>query len=79
MVAPLGELAGVDRALILTAWRAAGGWLSLVLPTDALGMAGLAPARVGFDQDLHFMLPLRAILVVVVLVVLVVLAIVTLA
>jgi uncharacterized ion transporter superfamily protein YfcC len=63
--APLGDFAGVDRSLVLTAWTAAGGWLILILPTNALLIAGLALARVGFDQYLKFMLPLMAILLVI--------------
>jgi uncharacterized ion transporter superfamily protein YfcC len=65
--APLGDFAGVDRALVVTAWSAAGGWLGLVLPTNALLMAGLALARVGFDQYLRFILPLMGILLVIIL------------
>jgi uncharacterized ion transporter superfamily protein YfcC len=63
--APLGDFAGVDRSLVLTAWTAAGGWLILILPTNALLIAGLALARVGYDQYLRFMLPLMAILLVI--------------
>jgi len=68
--APLGDFAGVDRALVVTAWSAAGGWLGLVLPTNALLMAGLALAKVGFDQYIRFMLPLMGILLVIILAVL---------
>lgn len=40
----------------------AGGWLGLVLPTNAILVAGLALGRVGFDAYLRFMAPLMAIL-----------------
>jgi uncharacterized ion transporter superfamily protein YfcC len=63
--APLGDFTGVDRSLVLAARTAAGGWLVLILPTNALLIAGLALARVGYDQYLKFMLPLMAILLVV--------------
>jgi uncharacterized ion transporter superfamily protein YfcC len=65
--APLGDFAGVDRSLVMTAWTAAGGWLILILilPTNALLIAGLALAGVGYDRYLKFMLPLMAILLVI--------------
>ncbi len=72
--APLGDFAGIDRSLVLTIWSVAGGWLLLILPTNALLIAGLALARVGFDQYLRFILPLMAILLAIVLAVLVVAA-----
>ncbi len=65
--APLGDFAGVDRSLILTTWSSAGGWLTLVKPTNAILIAGLALAKVGFDQYLRFMLPLMGMLLAVVL------------
>jgi uncharacterized ion transporter superfamily protein YfcC len=65
--APLGDFAGVDRSLVLTTWSSAGGWLLLVLPTNAILIAGLALAKVGFDQYLKFMLPLMGILLALVL------------
>ena len=65
--APLGDFAGVDRSLVLTTWSAAGGWLLLILPTNAILIAGLALAKVGFDQYLKFMLPLMGILLAIVL------------
>jgi uncharacterized ion transporter superfamily protein YfcC len=65
--APLGDFAGVGRSLILTTWSAAGGWLLLVMPTNAILIAGLALAKVGFDQYLRFMLPLMGLLLAIVL------------
>ncbi|MCU0789443.1 MAG: hypothetical protein MUE79_00100 [Nitratireductor sp.] len=70
ILAPLGDFAGVDRSLILTTWSSAGGWLSLVKPTNAILIAGLALAKVGFDQYLRFMLPLMGLLLAVILAVL---------
>jgi len=67
VLAPLGDFAGVDRALVITTWSAAAGWLRLVLPTNAILIAGLALARVGFDQYLRFMAPLMGILLVVII------------
>jgi len=71
ILAPLGDFAGVDRSLILTAWSAAGGWLLLIVPTNALLIAGLALAKVGYDQYLRFIWPLMLILLAIVLGVLV--------
>lgn len=64
VLAPLGDFAGVDRALVITTWSAAAGWLRLLLPTNAILIAGLALARVGFDQYLRFVAPLMGILLV---------------
>ena len=72
--APLGDFAGIDRSLVLTVWSTAGGWLLLLLPTNALLIAGLALAKVGFDQYLRFILPLMGILLAIILTVLVVTA-----
>lgn len=68
--APLGDFAGIDRSLVLTVWTVAGGWLLLILPTNALLIAGLALAGVRFDQYLRFMAPLMAILLAIILAVL---------
>jgi uncharacterized ion transporter superfamily protein YfcC len=70
VLAPLGDFAGVDRALVITAWATAAGWLRLILPTNAILIAGLALAKVGFDQYVRFVLPLMGILLVIVLTVL---------
>ncbi len=70
VLAPLGDFAGVDRALVITTWSAAAGWLRLVLPTNAILIAGLALARVGFDQYLRFVAPLMGILLAVIITVL---------
>ena len=66
ILAPLGDFAGIDRSLVLTAWSAAGGWLLLIVPTNALLVAGLALAKVGYDQYLRFIWPLMLIHLVIV-------------
>jgi uncharacterized ion transporter superfamily protein YfcC len=71
ILAPLGDFAGVDRSMVLTAWTSAGGWLLLVVPTNALLIAGLALAKVGYDRYLRFIWPLMPILLAIVLGVLV--------
>jgi uncharacterized ion transporter superfamily protein YfcC len=70
VLAPLGDFAGVDRSLVITTWAAAGGWLRLILPINAILIAGLALAKVGFDQYVRFILPLMGILLVIILAVL---------
>lgn len=70
VLAPLGDFAGIDRSLVITTWTAAGGWLRLILPTNAILIAGLALARVGFDQYFRFILPLMGILLAIIVVVL---------
>jgi uncharacterized ion transporter superfamily protein YfcC len=62
ILAPLGDFADVDRSLVVTTYNSIGGILLLVLPTNALLMAGLGLARVGFDVYLRFVLPLVGIL-----------------
>jgi uncharacterized ion transporter superfamily protein YfcC len=68
--APLGDFAGVDRSLVITTWMAAGGWLRMILPINAILIAGLALAKVGFDQYVRFIVPLMGILLVIILAVL---------
>jgi len=70
VVAPLGDFAGVDRALVITTWGAAAGWLRLVVPVNAILIAGLALAKVSFDQYVRFIAPLMGILLIVILAVL---------
>jgi len=72
ILAPLGDFAGVDRSLVVTAYNSMGAWLNLILPTNAILMAGLALGRVGFDKYLRFMAPLLGMLVGVVAVLLVI-------
>jgi uncharacterized ion transporter superfamily protein YfcC len=61
ILAPLGDFAGVDRALVITAWNAASGWINLITPTSAVVMGGLALARVGYDRYVRFVAPLLVI------------------
>lgn len=72
VLAPLGDFAGVDRSLVLTTWAVAGGWLRLILPVNAILVAGLALAGVGFDRYVRFIVPLMVILLVIILAALVV-------
>ena len=65
VLAPLGDFAGVDRSLVITTWSAAAGWLRLVIPTNAILIAGIALAGVGYGRYVRFVAPLMGILLVV--------------
>ena len=67
VLAPLGDFAGVDRALVITTWAAAAGWLRLIVPVNAILIAGLALAKVSFDHYVRFIAPLMGILLVVII------------
>ena len=58
IMAPLADFAGVDRALVVTAYQSASGLVNLVTPTSAVVMGGLAIARVPYGTFLRFVWPL---------------------
>jgi uncharacterized ion transporter superfamily protein YfcC len=62
ILAPLAGFADVPRALVVTAWAAASGWMNLWVPTTAVIMGGVALAKVGYDRYLRFVAPLLGIL-----------------
>ncbi|MFE9477226.1 YfcC family protein [Streptomyces spororaveus] len=64
ILAPLADFAGVSRALAVTAWQSASGWMNLWVPTSAVTIGGVALAKVGYDKYLRFVWPLLAILLV---------------
>ncbi|WP_392897661.1 YfcC family protein [Streptomyces sp. LN699] len=64
ILAPLADFAGVSRALVVTAWQAASGWMNLWVPTTAVTIGGVALAKVGYDKYLRFVWPLLVILLV---------------
>jgi uncharacterized ion transporter superfamily protein YfcC len=70
ILAPLADFAHVDRSLVVTTYNAIGAWLNLVLPINAILVAGLALAKVPFNQYFKFMLPLMGILLAIILAVL---------
>ncbi len=49
IMAPLGGFAGVSRAMVVTAYQSASGWMNLFTPTSAIVMGGLALSRVRYD------------------------------
>ena len=64
IMAPLGDFAGVSRAMVVTAYQSASGWMNLFTPTSAIVMGGLALSRVRYDRYLKFVAPLLAVLLV---------------
>lgn len=69
ILAPLGDFAGVDRSLIVTLYSAVGGWLTNMLPTNAILMASLVLAKVRFDTYIKWVAPLAGILMGIILLV----------
>ena len=45
VLAPLGVFADVSRAVVVTAFQSASGWMNLFTPTSAVVMGGLALAK----------------------------------
>jgi uncharacterized ion transporter superfamily protein YfcC len=66
ILAPLADFAGVSRALVVTAYQSASGFVNLVTPTSAVIMGGLALSKVGYDRYLKFVWPFLVIVFVVV-------------
>ena len=61
LLAPLGDFAGVSRALVITAFQMGHGLMLLFAPTNAVVVGGLAIAKVGYDKYLKFVWPLLVI------------------
>ncbi len=57
ILAPIGDFAGVERSLVVTAFQSAVGIVNLVTPTSAVVMGGLAIARVPYECWLRFVWP----------------------
>jgi uncharacterized ion transporter superfamily protein YfcC len=57
ILAPVGDFAGVERSLIVTAFQSAAGVVNLITPTSAVVMGGLAIARVPYERWLRFVWP----------------------
>ena len=64
IMAPLGDFAGVSRAMVVTAYQSASGWMNLFTPTSAIVMGGLALSRVRYDRYLRFVAPLLGIMLI---------------
>ena len=67
ILAPLADFARVSRAMVVTAFQSASGFVNLVTPTSAVIMGGLALSKVGYDRYLRFVWPYLVAVFVVVL------------
>ena len=54
IMAPLADFAGVDRALVITAFQCASGIINLITPTSAVVMGGIAIGRIPYDRWIKF-------------------------
>ena len=68
IMAPLAEMTGVSRALLITAYQSASGLVNLITPTSAVVMGALAIGRVSYGVWLRFVWKLLALLTVICLV-----------
>lgn len=62
LMAPLGDLTGISRQHVVTAFQFASGFTNLITPTSGLLMGALALAKIPWSRWLRFMLPLLALL-----------------
>jgi uncharacterized ion transporter superfamily protein YfcC len=62
IMAPLADFAGVSRAMVVTGYQSASGWVNLFTPTSAIVMGGLTLSKVGYDKYIRFVWPLLAVL-----------------
>ncbi|WP_339169262.1 YfcC family protein [Paenibacillus sp. FSL H7-0943] len=62
VLAPLGDLVGVNREAVVTAYQFGNGLTNLISPTGGVLLAGLAIARINFGQWLKVILKLFPIL-----------------
>jgi len=57
ILAPLADLAGVNKSIAVTAYQSASGLVNYITPTSAVVMGGLVLAKVRYDHYLRFVLP----------------------
>ena len=67
ILAPVADFAGVDRALVVTAFATGSGIVNLITPTSAVVMGGLAIGRVPYERWLRFIWPLLLALTVIIM------------
>jgi uncharacterized ion transporter superfamily protein YfcC len=65
IMAPLAEMTGVSRALLVTAYQSASGLVNLITPTSAVVMGALAMGRVSYGVWLRFVWKLLVLLLLV--------------
>ena len=62
IMAPLAEMTGVSRGLVVTAYQTASGLVNLITPTSAVVMGALAIGRISYGVWLKFVWKLLAVL-----------------
>lgn len=62
ILAPLADFAGVERALVVTAYQAGNGIVCILTPTSAVLMGSIAIGRIPFHRWLQFAAPLALLL-----------------
>ncbi len=67
ILAPVADFAGVERALVVTAFATASGWVNLITPTSAVVMGGLAIGGVPYQRWIAFVWPLLAALTLIIM------------
>jgi uncharacterized ion transporter superfamily protein YfcC len=65
LFAPLGDLAGISRSLVITTWCMGWGLIGLVAPTSAVVMGGVALGRIGYEKFVRFAAPMLGIMFVI--------------
>ncbi len=68
IMAPLGDFAGVDRNIVITAYQSASGVINLITPTSGVVMGALAIARIPYDRFFKHVWKLLIVLSIVVIV-----------
>lgn len=56
IMAPLAELAGVSRSLVITAYQSASGLVNLFSPTGGILMGALMLSKIPYDRYIKFAL-----------------------
>lgn len=62
VLAPLGDLVGINKEAMVMAYQFGNGLTNLVSPTGGVLLAGLSIARIGFGQWLKAIAPLFPVL-----------------
>lgn len=70
ILAPLGDFAGVERSLVVTAYQSASGLPNLITPTSGVVMGALVLGRISYGRWFKFMWPLLLMLIILISVVL---------
>jgi uncharacterized ion transporter superfamily protein YfcC len=65
ILAPLADFAGVSRAITVTGFQSASGFVNFLTPTSAVVMGGLTLAKVRYDRYLRFLLPFLGVVLVI--------------